>query len=123
MSLVEVSTPSGKKKSVGIAQDDSASVLTIVVLGATGDLAKKVASRQAVFAIRLQISLICSLQLTFPALFALFNSKLMPEKFHVVGVGRQPAAGKPAQTAASMREHLCSNAGTSKAAGTLLKAP
>ena len=52
MSLVEVSTPSGKKKSVGIAQDDSASVLTIVVLGATGDLAKKVAARQAVFAIR-----------------------------------------------------------------------
>lgn len=95
MSLVEVSTPSGKKKSVGIAQDDSASVLTIVVLGATGDLAKK---------------------LTFPALFALFNSKLMPEKFHVVGVGRQPAAGKPAQTAAGLREHLCSNAGTSKAA-------
>ncbi len=57
------------------------------------------------------------LQLTFPALFALFTSKLMPEKFHVVGVGRQPAAGKPKQTAAGLREHLCSNAGTSKAAG------
>jgi len=56
-------------------------------------------------------------QLTFPALFALFTSKLMPERFHVVGVGRQPAAGKPPQTAQSLREHLCSNAGTSKAAG------
>jgi glucose-6-phosphate 1-dehydrogenase len=124
MSLVEVSTPSGKKKSVGIAQDDSASVLTIVVLGATGDLAKKVYSvTTSRICPSLQISLIYSLQLTFPALFALFTSKLMPEKFHVVGVGRQPAAGKPAQTAAGMREHLCSNAGTSKAAGTLWKAP
>ena len=43
----------------------------------------------------------------------------MPEKFHVVGVGRQPAAGRPAQTAAGLREHLCSNAGTSKAAGRI----
>jgi hypothetical protein len=42
MSVVEVTTPSGKKKTVGIAQDQSDSVLTIVVLGATGDLAKKV---------------------------------------------------------------------------------
>jgi hypothetical protein len=42
----------------------------------------------------------------------------MPEKFHVVGVGRQPAAGKPATTAQALRDHLCSNAGTSKAAGT-----
>lgn len=42
MSLVEVTTPSGKKKTVGIAQDQSDGVLTIVVLGATGDLAKKV---------------------------------------------------------------------------------
>ena len=58
-----------------------------------------------------------SSQLTFPALFALFTSKLMPERFHVVGVGRQPAAGKPPQTAQGLREHLCSNAGTSKAAG------
>jgi hypothetical protein len=45
MSLVEVTTPSGKKKTVGIAQDQSGSVLTIVVLGATGDLAKKVGMR------------------------------------------------------------------------------
>ena len=59
-----------------------------------------------------------SSQLTFPALFALFTSKLMPERFHVVGVGRQPAAGKPPQTAQGLREHLCSNAGTSKAAGS-----
>jgi hypothetical protein len=42
MSLVEVTTPSGKRKTVGIAQDRSGSVLSIVVLGATGDLAKKV---------------------------------------------------------------------------------
>ena len=42
MSQVEVTTPSGKKKTVGIAQDASEGVLSIVVLGATGDLAKKV---------------------------------------------------------------------------------
>jgi hypothetical protein len=42
MSVVEVTTPSGKKKTAGIDQDRSDSVLTIVVLGATGDLAKKV---------------------------------------------------------------------------------
>jgi len=74
---------------------DSEDVLTIVVLGATGDLAKK---------------------LTFPALFALFTAKFMPNRFHIVGVGRQPAPGKPQQTAQGLREHLCSNAGTSKAA-------
>ncbi len=45
---------------------DSEDVLTIVVLGATGDLAKK---------------------LTFPALFALFTEKFMPNRFHIVGVG------------------------------------
>ena len=45
---------------------DSEDVLTIVVLGATGDLAKK---------------------LTFPALFALFTAKFMPNRFHIVGVG------------------------------------
>ena len=42
MSQVQVTTPSGKKKTVGIAQDASEGVLSIVVLGATGDLAKKV---------------------------------------------------------------------------------
>lgn len=42
MSLLEVSTPTGKKKTVGIGQDQSVAVLSVVVLGATGDLAKKV---------------------------------------------------------------------------------
>ena len=42
MSQVQATTPSGKKKTVGIAQDASDGVLSIVVLGATGDLAKKV---------------------------------------------------------------------------------
>lgn len=115
MSLVEVTTPSGKKKSVGIAQDQSDGVLTIVVLGASGDLAKKVATRSN--SIIAASSSHPPAQLTFPALFALYTSKLMPEKFHVVGVGRQPAAGKPATTAQALRDHLCSNAGTSKAAG------
>jgi hypothetical protein len=45
---------------------DSEDVLTIVVLGATGDLAKK---------------------LTFPALFALYTENFMPKRFHIVGVG------------------------------------
>jgi glucose-6-phosphate 1-dehydrogenase len=48
---------------------DSKDVLTIVVLGATGDLAKK---------------------LTFPALFALFTAKFIPERFHIVGVRKSP---------------------------------
>jgi glucose-6-phosphate 1-dehydrogenase len=48
---------------------DSEDVLTIVVLGATGDLAKK---------------------LTFPALFALFTAKFIPERFHIVGVRKIP---------------------------------
>ncbi len=48
---------------------DSEDVLTIVVLGATGDLAKK---------------------LTFPALFALFTAKFIPERFHIVGVRKSP---------------------------------
>ena len=116
MSLVEVTTPSGKKKTIGIAQDQSGSVLTIVVLGATGDLAKKVPMLNSA-AVLCGCFLIRLSQLTFPALFALYTSKLMPEKFHVVGVGRQPASGKPALTAAGLRDHLCSNAGTSKAAG------
>ena len=137
MSLVEVTTPSGKKKTVGIAQDKSDGVLTIVVLGATGDLAKKVPRDKQQFHYRGHF--LSPLRAAyFPR--ALRSLHIKAHAREVPRGGRGPSArrrqalhhpsqklhrisllkhspGKPSTTAQALRDHLCSNAGTSKAAG------
>ena len=64
-------------------QHHSESPLTIVVIGASGDLARK---------------------RVFPALFALYCQELLPEQFHVVGLARTPMT--PEQFRERAVEHL-----------------